>query len=93
MLERCQTCSFIKYRCLQATVTTLNELKAQGAIKPVEIEGLARLLNGMALNAALWVASSEVPEVTLQKAVAAFECLASGIVTDQQMTQAPPFRA
>jgi AcrR family transcriptional regulator len=75
-------------RCLQATVATLNELAAKGAIKPVDIEGLARLLNGLALNAALWVASSDTPEATLQKAVAAFECLASGIVVKQQITSA-----
>lgn len=69
-------------RCLQATIATLNELAAQGAIKPVDIDALARLLNGLALNAALWVASSETPEATMQKATVAFECLASGIVAN-----------
>jgi len=68
-------------RCLQATISTLNELAAEGAVKPVNIEALARLLNGIALNAALWVAASEDPKATLGKAIAAFECLASGVVT------------
>jgi AcrR family transcriptional regulator len=67
-------------RCLQATITTLNELADQGAIKPVDIEALARLLNGVALNAALWVAASDDPKDTLGKAVAAFECLAAGVL-------------
>lgn len=70
-------------RCLQATVATLNDLAAQGTIKPVDIEALARLLNGLALNAALWVAASETPDDTMQKAIAAFECLASGIVVNR----------
>lgn len=65
-------------RCLQATIATLNELAAEGRIKSADIEGLARLLNGMALNAALWVAASEDAHATMPKAVAAFECLASG---------------
>jgi len=65
-------------RCLVATMTTLRELAEQGQIKPVDIEAMARLLNGAALNAALWVAASTKPEATLGKALAAFECLASG---------------
>ncbi|WP_336083361.1 TetR/AcrR family transcriptional regulator [Thalassospira sp. CH_XMU1448-2] len=67
-------------RCLQATIKTLNELAKNGAIKPVDIEALARLLNGVALNAALWVGTSEDPQDTLHKAIAAFECLASGVL-------------
>ncbi|ETX26981.1 TetR/AcrR family transcriptional regulator [Roseivivax isoporae] len=65
-------------RCLQSTMATLTELSQAGAIKAVDIEALARLLNGAALNAALWVAASDDPEATLRKALAAFECLAEG---------------
>ena len=67
-------------RCLQATIATLRDLADQGAIKPVDIEALARLLNGVALNAALWVAASGDPKDTLGKAIAAFECLAAGVL-------------
>ena len=67
-------------RCLQATITTLRALADQGAIKPVDIEALGRLLNGVALNAALWVAASDDPKDTLGKAIAAFECLAAGVL-------------
>lgn len=73
-------------RCLQATIATLTDLAADGAIKPVDIEALARLLNGIALNAALWVAASEDPNGTLGKAITAFECLASGIVAPENVT-------
>ncbi|WP_033070282.1 TetR/AcrR family transcriptional regulator [Thalassospira australica] len=67
-------------RCLQATITTLGELAEQDAIKPVDIEAIARLLNGAALNSALWVAASDDPHATFDKAVTAFECLASGVL-------------
>lgn len=65
-------------RCLQSTIETLRKLASNGQIKPVDIEALARLLNGIALNAALWVAASDDARTTLPKAIAAFECLASG---------------
>lgn len=65
-------------RCLQASITTLEQLAREGQIKAVDIEALARLLNGIALNAALWVAASEDASATLPKAISAFECLASG---------------
>ena len=71
-------------RCLQATIATLGELHSQKLIKDTDIEAVARLLNGMALNAALWVASAEDPDATLPKAVAAFECLAEGVLARGQ---------
>lgn len=67
-------------RCLQATIAALRELAADGQIKPVDIEALARLLNGVALNAALWVAASDDARAILPRALAAFECLASGVL-------------
>ena len=69
--------------CLAATMQSLETLAAQGAIKPVSIEAAARLLNGAALNAALWVAASDVPDTVLKEAVATFEQLASGLLIDQ----------
>lgn len=68
-------------RCLQATIATLQYLAADEQIKPVDVEALARLLNGVALNAALWVAASDDARATLPKAMAAFECLAAGVLT------------
>ncbi|WP_366140342.1 hypothetical protein [uncultured Roseobacter sp.] len=67
-------------RCSQATIATLHGLAAAAHIKPVDIEALARLLNALALNAALGVAASEDAHLTLPKANAAFECLASGVL-------------
>lgn len=67
-------------RCLQATIETLGALQASGQLKAADIEAAARLLNGMALNAALWVASAEDPDATLPNAIGALECLAAGIL-------------
>lgn len=66
--------------CLQATKATVERLIAQGILKSVDTEAAARLLNGTALNAALWIAASKDPEAVLPKAVEAFRCLASGLL-------------
>ncbi len=66
--------------CLQATKQTVERLIAQGALKRVDAEAAARLVNGAALNAALWIAASEDPKDVLPKAVEAFRYLASGLL-------------
>lgn len=66
--------------CLQATKQTVERLIAKGILKPVDAEAAARLLNGAALNAALWIAASEYPRDVLSKAVEAFRALAAGLL-------------
>ncbi|UEM24599.1 TetR/AcrR family transcriptional regulator (plasmid) [Skermanella mucosa] len=66
--------------CLRTTLHKVEELIAQGIVKPVDAEAAARLLNGAALNAALWVAASDHPEDVLPKAVEAFRFLAGGLL-------------
>jgi AcrR family transcriptional regulator len=68
--------------CLQATKQTVERLIAQGILKPVDAEAAARLLNGAALNAALWIAASEYPQDVLPKAVEAFRALAAGLLAE-----------
>lgn len=70
-------------RCLQATISTLQDLAHDGQVRSVDIEALARLLNGAALTGAIWVAASSNSHITLPKAIAAFECLASGCLTNR----------
>jgi len=48
-------------KCLEVTITTLERLIAEDVVKPVDPEAAARLINGAALNAALWVAASDEP--------------------------------
>lgn len=66
--------------CLQATKQIVERLITQGDVKPVDAEAAARLLNGAALNAALWVAASPIPQEVLPKAIEAFHALATGLL-------------
>jgi len=66
--------------CLQVTRSALERLMAKGIIKPLDAEAAARLVSGAALNAALWVAASDDPQVVLPKAVEAFKALAEGLL-------------
>ena len=77
-------------KCLAATMRNLESLAAQGILKPVDIEAAARLLNGAALDAALWVAASETPQEVLKKAAAAFRELATGLLAPERTTPVPP---
>lgn len=65
--------------CLHSTMECLEQLMNEGAIRPVNTEATARLLNGATLNAALWIAGSEDPHASLEKAVDAFRSMADGL--------------
>lgn len=66
--------------CLEITIRTLRALIADGVVKPVDAEAAARLVNGAALSAALWIAATEDPPAVLGKALAAFQAMASGLL-------------
>ncbi|MEN4527190.1 TetR/AcrR family transcriptional regulator [Pantoea agglomerans] len=65
--------------CLEATRETITRLIDSGLMKPVDADATAHLLNGAALNAALWVASSSEPEKALPKMIDVFTQLAGGL--------------
>ncbi|MDF7785750.1 TetR/AcrR family transcriptional regulator [Pantoea stewartii] len=65
--------------CLTATQHALEEMVTSGVLKPVDVEAAARLLNGAAFTAALWVAASAEPQATLAKVTATFTVLATGL--------------
>lgn len=67
--------------CLAETEQALTRLKEGGRLKQVDIEAAARLLNGAALNAALWVAASKDPRSVLPRAVETFQIIARGLLT------------
>jgi AcrR family transcriptional regulator len=67
-------------KCLQSTRECVEQLLAEGRLKPVNALATAVLLNGAAMNAALWVASSDDPAQVLPQALQAFEALASGFL-------------
>ena len=69
-------------RCLDATRAAVAELRAAGILKPVDLEAASRLLNGAALNAALWVATCDDPATMLPKAQEVFRMLAEGFLVE-----------
>jgi AcrR family transcriptional regulator len=66
--------------CLRTTTQTIQALIDAGTVKPVDAEAAARLLNGAALNASLWIAAADDPHAVLAKAVEAFRHLAAGLL-------------
>lgn len=65
--------------CLEATCQAISGMIAEGIMKEVDVEAAARLLNGAAMNAALWVAAADAPDERLPKATQAFVLLAEGL--------------
>ncbi|RYG58298.1 TetR/AcrR family transcriptional regulator, partial [bacterium] len=45
-----------------------------------DAEAAARLLNGAALNASLWIAASDDPHAVLEKATTVFRYLVAGLL-------------
>ena len=66
--------------CLRTTTQAIQALLDEETIRPVDAEAAARLLNGAALNAALWIAASEDPQAVLARSVEAFRHLAAGLL-------------
>ena len=71
-------------RCLQSTRECVEQLLVADRIKTVDPEAAAVFLNGAAMNAALWVASSEHPEQVLPEALHEFNLFASGFLKEAQ---------
>jgi AcrR family transcriptional regulator len=70
--------------CLEATKQAVGKLIADGVMTDVDVEAAARLLCGVALNAALWVAASDDPQSALPKAVEAFRLMAEGFLSGKR---------
>ncbi|MEO1160814.1 MAG: TetR/AcrR family transcriptional regulator [Pseudomonadota bacterium] len=66
--------------CLRRATETVQVLIDEGTLTPVDAESAARLLNGAALNASLWIAAADDPRAVLEKAVEAFQHLAAGLL-------------
>lgn len=73
--------------CLRTSTQTIQALIDDGTVRPVDAEAAARLINGAALNAALWIAASDSPRAVMKKAVTAFLLLAEGLLQAKQSPQ------
>lgn len=67
-------------KCLESTRLCIVQLLQADRLKAVSPEAAAVFLNGAAMNAALWVASSQYPEQVLADALNAFNVFASGFL-------------
>lgn len=66
--------------CLRASTATLAQLQAEGVVAPgIDPEAAARLINGAALQAALWIAAAEAPGPVHDRATQAFRVLVGGL--------------
>ncbi|ONG50698.1 TetR family transcriptional regulator [Pseudoroseomonas deserti] len=70
--------------CLRTSTAMVEALVADGVMAPVDAEAAARLINGAALNAALWIAASDDPPATLARAAEAFRRMAEGFLAPGQ---------
>jgi AcrR family transcriptional regulator len=70
--------------CLRSTTQTIQALIDEGTVRPMDAEAAARLINGAALNASLWIAAANDPHAVLAKAVEAFRHLAVGLLQTER---------
>lgn len=66
--------------CLRTTTRMIQALIEDGIVKPMNAEAAAHLVNGAALNAALWVAAADEPERVFASAIDAFRHLVGGLL-------------
>lgn len=65
--------------CQESTSQSVIKMIERGELKPMDADAAAHLLNGAALNAALWIAASDDPQQALPKVIEVFTLLASGL--------------
>lgn len=65
--------------CLESTRQSVENMIERGVLKSVNADAAAHLLNTAAMNAALWIATSDEPQQALPKMIEVFTLLASGL--------------
>jgi AcrR family transcriptional regulator len=66
--------------CAVTIAASVERLKEDGVIVDVDAEAVARLICGASIYAASWIANSDDPEATLEKAIPAFKALMDGLL-------------
>jgi len=65
--------------CIQAMRETLDRLHADGLIRPIDSEAGARMLTGASCYLAQWIANSDDPAATAERATAAYRAMLEGL--------------
>jgi AcrR family transcriptional regulator len=73
--------------CVRTTTRSLQLLIEEGTVRQVDPEATARLINGAALSASLWIAGADDPQAVSRKAIDGFLALASGLLKDGALTK------
>ncbi|MES2056887.1 MAG: TetR/AcrR family transcriptional regulator [Pseudomonadota bacterium] len=66
--------------CVAAISSSLRTLQEDGVVAEMDPEAAARLITGATTIAAQWIANSDDPEATSEKAVAAFKQMLKGLL-------------
>ncbi|MEC4722716.1 TetR/AcrR family transcriptional regulator [Noviherbaspirillum sp. CPCC 100848] len=72
--------------CIRSTQRSIQKLIEEEIVKPIDPLAAAHLINGALRGAALWIASSDDPQLTSQNAVDSFMALVSGLLRDNRKT-------
>lgn len=73
--------------CVSSMTKNLALLKEQGVIVDVDPEAAGRLVSGASLYAAQWIANSDDPEATSEKAVKAFRAMLDGFLAPAKVAE------
>lgn len=74
--------------CMRSTQRSIQKLIDEGTVHAVDAEAMARLIMGGLLGASSWIAHSDNPQSTSEKAIEGFVTLARGLLLDS--AKAPP---
>lgn len=66
--------------CLESTRQCISAMLERGIIQSVDVDAVASLLNGAALNAAQWVAASSNPQQALPRVIEVFTLMVNGLL-------------
>ena len=66
--------------CVASITSSIRALQEEGVIADMDSEATARLIVGASTHAAQWIANSDDPEATSEKAVSAFRTMLEGLL-------------
>jgi len=69
--------------CLPLITASVERLKSDGVVQDIDAEAVARLICGASIYAASWIANSDDPVATSQKAIPAFKAMMQGLLLRQ----------
>lgn len=69
--------------CMASISSNLRKLQEEGVVVEMDADAAARLITGGSTYAAQWIANSDDPETTSEKAIAAFKTMLEGFLVER----------